>query len=161
MIIVKSSFARKVLVVAISIGFVSAAGAHAFSKSSDEQVESEVRKVFDAWGAALTQGDKKTYLNTFWDSPRLVIRVAQGEWHGFETYRKRIEGATLPPGNAADYRNVEVVALGNDGAVVTYERPAPQMGAGAANTIFRGTVVFRRTAEGWKIVAWQADAVTK
>ncbi|HKF58165.1 MAG TPA: DUF4440 domain-containing protein [Blastocatellia bacterium] len=127
-----------------------------------DAIEKEVRKVFDAWSTALTGGDKKTYLNTFWDSPRLVIRVADGEWRGLDTYRKRIEAAQLPPGNPIDYRNVQVVALGDSGAVVTYERPAPgpQPAAGQPSTLFRGTAVFIKTPQGWKIAAWQAAAVT-
>jgi ketosteroid isomerase-like protein len=127
-----------------------------------DTVEKEVRKVFDVWSTALTSGDKKAYLDTFWDSPKLVIRVADGEWRGFDAYRKRIEGAQLPPGNAADYRNVQVVALGDGGAVVTYERPAPgpQPSAGQPSTLFRGTAVFIKTPAGWKIAAWQAGAVT-
>ena len=119
-------------------------------------VEKQVRQVFDAWSTALTKGDKKTYLDTFWDSPNLVIRVADGEWRGFDVYRKRIEAAHLPPGNPADYRNVQVVALGEGGAVVTYERPAP----GQSSTIFRGTAVFIKTENGWKIAAWHAHAIT-
>jgi hypothetical protein len=127
------------------------------AKATDsDSVEREVRKVFDAWSVALTKGDKKTYLDTFWDSPKLVIRVANGEWTGIEAYRKRIEGAQLPPGNPAEYRNVQVVALGEGGAVVTYERPAP----GQESTIFRGTAVFIKTNAGWKIAAWHAHAVT-
>jgi uncharacterized protein (TIGR02246 family) len=125
-------------------------------KGDSDTVEREVRQVFDAWSTALTKGDKKTYIETFWDSPKLVIRVADGEWRGIEAYRKRIEAATLPPGNPAEYRNVQVVALGNGGAVVTYERPAP----GQASTTFRGTAVFIKTDGGWKIAAWQAGAVT-
>jgi uncharacterized protein (TIGR02246 family) len=130
--------------------------------TDSDGVEKEVRKVFDAWSTALTSGDKKTYLNTFWDSPRLVIRVADGEWRGLDAYRKRIEGAQLPPGNPVDYRNVQVVALGDSGAVVTYERPAPgpQPAAGQPSTLFRGTAVFIKTTQGWKIAAWQAGAVT-
>ncbi|HYL99449.1 MAG TPA: hypothetical protein VEZ90_10880, partial [Blastocatellia bacterium] len=138
----KSHLFKGLLVMAVAIGLSSAVIGRTVVDSSDKQVETEVRKVFDAWGAALTQGDKKTYLGTFWNSPLLVIRVAQGEWRGFDEYRQRIEGATLPPGNSADYRNVQVVALGTDGAVVTYERPAPAMAPGSANIIFRGTVVF-------------------
>ena len=120
-----------------------------------------VRVVFDKWSTALTRGDKKSYLDTFWNSPRLVIRVASGEWRGAEAYRKRIEAAQLPPGSPSDYRNVEVVALGADAAVVTYERPAPgQANATAGEAlIFRGTVVFTRTADGWKIAAWHAHSV--
>ena len=130
-------------------------------KSAD--VEREVREVFDKWSTALTRGDKKGYLDAFWNSPRLVIRVAGGEWRGAEAYRKRIEAAQLPPGNPSDYRNVEVVALGSDAAVVTYERPAPgQANAAAVETqIFRGTTVFTRTAEGWKIAAWHAHSVSE
>ena len=125
-------------------------------------VENEVRKAFDIWSTALTSGDKKTYLDAFWDSPRLVIRVADGEWRGLDTYRKRIEAAQLPPGNPIDYRNIQVVALGDQGAVVTYERPAPgpQTPAGQPQTLFRGTAVFIKTTAGWKIAAWQAAAVT-
>src|SRR5215470_16101659 len=106
-----------------------AAGAAAASQGMDKaksaNAESEVRAVFDKWSTALTRGDKKTYLDTFWNSPQLVIRVANGEWRGIDAYRKRIEAAQLPPGNPSDYRNVQVIALGQDGAVVTYERPAP------------------------------------
>ena len=123
--------------------------------------QEEVRKVFTTWSTALTRGDKKSYLDAFWNSPRLVIRVAGGEWRGFDAYRARIEGAQLPPGSPSDYRNVEVVMLGNDAAVVTYERPAPQQANAAAGEaqIFRGTLVFTRTASGWKIAAWHAHSV--
>jgi ketosteroid isomerase-like protein len=123
-------------------------------------VQREVREVFDKWSTALGRADKKTYLATFWNSPRLVIRVANGEWRGIEAYRKRIEAAQLPPASPSDYKNVEVVALGRDSAVVTYERPAPAGATGAAGEalIFRGTTVFVRTLEGWKIVAWHAHA---
>lgn len=128
-------------------------------KSGD--VEREVREVFDKWSTALTRGDKKGYLDAFWNSPRLVIRVAGGEWRGAEAYRKRIEAAQLPPGSPSDYRNVEVVALGPDAAVVTYERPAPGQANAAAGEalIFRGTLVFTRSADGWKIAAWHAHSV--
>jgi len=126
------------------------------SAGDSEAVEKEVRKVFDLWSTSLTSGDKKTYLDTFWDSPKLVIRVADGEWKGFDAYRTRIEAAQLPPGNPADYRNIQVVALGDGGAVVTYERPAP----GQSSTLFRGTAVFIKTPRGWKIAVWQAGAVT-
>jgi uncharacterized protein (TIGR02246 family) len=126
-------------------------------------VETEVRAVFEKWSTALTRGDKKAYLETFWNSPRLVIRVSNGEWRGFEAYRKRIEAAQLPPGNPADYRKVEVVSLGADAAVVTYERPAPAQANATAggSLIFRGTVVFTHTADGWKIAAWHAHSVTE
>jgi len=131
-------------------------------RGDNDAVEREVRKVFDVWSTALTGGNKKAYLDAFWDSPKLVIRVADGEWRGLDTYRKRIEGAQLPPGNPTDYRNVQVVALGEGGAVVTYERPAPgpQPAAGQPSTIFRGTLAFIKTGAGWKIAAWQASAVT-
>jgi ketosteroid isomerase-like protein len=135
-------------------------GAQSARKPGD--VEREVREVFDKWSTALTRGDKKSYLDTFLNSPRLVIRVADGEWRGAEAYRKRIEAAQLPPGSPSDYRNVEVVALGSDAAVVTYERPAPGQANAAAGEalIFRGTVVFTRTADGWKIAAWHAHSVS-
>lgn len=140
---------------------VSAAGAQADKKALT--AEREVREVFDKWSTALTRGDKKTYLDTFWNSPKLIIRVASGEWRGFDAYRKRIEAAELPPGNPADYRKVEVVALGSDSAVVTYERPAPGQANAVAgeSLIFRGTVVFTRTTDGWKIAAWHAHSVSE
>ena len=123
-------------------------------------IEREVREVFDRWSTALTRGDKKAYLETFWNSPRLVIRVANGEWRGIDAYRKRIEAAQLPPGSPSDYRNVETIALGSDAAVVTYERPAPaQANAPGESLIFRGTVAFIRTADGWRIAAWHAHSV--
>ena len=133
------------------------------SGKTSPAVEREVREVFDKWSTALTRGDKKTYLDTFWNSPRLVIRVANGEWRGAEAYRKRIEAAQLPPGSVADYKNVEVVALGSDAAVVTYQRPAPGQANAAAgeSLIFRGTLVFTRTGDGWKIAAWHAHSVTE
>ena len=147
------------IVVMLAANNVTIAAAQSVKKPAD--VEREVREVFDKWSTALTRGDKKTYLDTFWNSPRLVIRVAGGEWRGAEAYRKRIEAAQLPPGSPSDYRNVEVVALGSDAAVVTYERPAPGPANAAAgeSLIFRGTVVFTRTADGWRIAAWHAHSV--
>lgn len=162
-VMIKKIFAAILILVALSPWLVGAGYAKGrtapkgMDRSLDsDAVEREVRKVFDAWSTALTKGDKKTYLDTFWDSPKLVIRVADGEWRGFDAYRKRIEAARLPPGNPADYRNVQVVALGDGAAVVTYERPAP----GQESTIFRGTAVFIKTDAGWKIAAWHAHAVT-
>ena len=150
------------ILIAVTLFVASAAGrAQTGKKTAD--IEAEVRQVFDKWSTALTRGDKKTYLDTFWNSPRLVIRVASGEWRGIEAYRKRIEAAQLPPGNPTDYRKVEVVALGSDAAVVTYERPAPaQANSNAGESlIFRGTVVFTRTTDGWKIAAWHAHSVAE
>lgn len=136
-------------------------GASASVKARTVDVEDEVRKVFNTWSTALVRGDKKSYLDAFWNSPRLVIRVAGGEWRGFDAYRARIEGAQLPPGNPTDYRKVEVVALSADAAVVTYERPAPAQANATAGEaqIFRGTLVFTRTPGGWKIAAWHAHSV--
>ena len=126
-------------------------------------IEREVRDVFDKWSTALTRGDKKGYIDAFWNSPRLVIRVANGEWRGAEAYRKRIESAQLPPGSVSDYKNIEVVALGPDAAVVTYQRPAPAQANAAAGEalIFRGTLAFTRTTDGWKIAAWHAHSVSE
>ena len=149
--------------IVLTLAATNAAGAGTQSGKSSPAVEREVREVFDKWSTALTRGDKKTYLDTFWNSPRLVIRVSNGEWRGVEAYRKRIEAAQLPPGSPSDYRNVEVVALGADAAVVTYERPAPgQTNAAAGESlIFKGTAVFVRTPDGWKIAAWHAHSVTE
>jgi ketosteroid isomerase-like protein len=160
-IIVKRDLWVLMLLVAVLVANAGTGRAQTGKKTAE--IESEVRQVFDKWSTALTRGDKKTYLDTFWNSPRLVIRVASGEWRGLDAYRKRIEGAQLPPGNPTDYRKVEVVALSSDAAVVTYERPAPgQANANAGEAlIFRGTVVFTRTADGWKIAAWHAHSVSE
>jgi ketosteroid isomerase-like protein len=155
---------RLIGIAMLIVSTVAAAGvtarAQTGKKASD--VESEVRAVFDRWSTALTRGDKKTYLDAFWNSPRLVIRVAGSEWRGFEAYRARIEAAQLPPASPSDYRKVEVVALGVAAAVVTYERPAPgQASADAGEAlVFRGTVAFTRTPDGWKIAAWHAHSVS-
>ena len=147
------------IAVTLALGSVTITRAQSDTKSA--AVERNVREVFDKWSTALTRGDKKTYLDAFWNSPRLVIRVAGGEWRGVDAYRKRIEAAQLPPGNPSDYRKVEVVALNSDAAILTYERPAPAQANTAAGEaqIFRGTLVFVRTAEGWKIAAWHAHSV--
>jgi ketosteroid isomerase-like protein len=149
------------LLVLLAIGAGISATSVQTSEKDSAAAEREVREVFDKWSTALGRGDKKTYLDTFWNSPKLVIRVANGEWRGIEAYRKRIEAAQLPPASPSDYKNVEVVALGRDAAVVTYERPAPGGATGAAgeSLIFRGTAAFIRTAEGWKIAAWHAHSV--
>lgn len=156
---------RTLLLLSIAVTLVGGAAIIAVAQSDKKaaSVEGEVRAVFDKWSTALTRGDKKTYLDAFWNSPRLVIRVANGEWRGAEAYRKRIEAAQLPPGSVADYRNVDVVALGADAAVVSYERPAPGQASASAgeSLIFRGTLVFTRTAEGWKIAAWHAHSVSE
>ena len=152
---------RRLVLLLVLIAPITVGGANQNSDNKTAKDEREVREVFDRWSTALTRGDKKTYVDTFWNSPKLVIRVASGEWRGFDAYRKRIEAAELPPGNPADYRKVEVIALGSDSAVVTYERPAPAQANAAAGEalVFRGTVVFTRTPSGWKIAAWHAHSV--
>jgi uncharacterized protein (TIGR02246 family) len=159
----KKMIRRKLVLLLVMIAPITAGGVNQNSDKNTAKDEREVREVFDKWSTALTRGDKKTYLETFWNSPKLIIRVASGEWRGFDAYRKRIEAAQLPPGNPADYRKVEVVALGSDSAVVTYERPAPGQANAAAGEalIFRGTVVFTRTPDGWKIAAWHAHSVSE
>lgn len=152
---------RKILPAFVALAALTLAALAFTSRAAGpDDVEREVRKAFDTWALALTTGDKKTYLDGFWDSPKLVIRVANGEWRGLDAYRKRIEGAQLPPGNIADYKNIQVVALGPEGAVVTYERPAPQAGPGET-VIIRGTAAFVRTPHGWKIAAWHAHSITQ
>ena len=156
---------KRVLGIALLlVSIVAAVGLTAPAQTAKKasEVEGEVRQVFDRWSTALTRGDKKTYLDTFWNSSRLVIRVAGGEWRGFEAYRARIEAAQLPPASPSDYRKVEVVAIGADAAFVTYERPAPGQASAAAGEalIFRGSVVFTRTPDGWKIAAWHAHSVS-
>jgi len=157
----KSRLLPSLIVVMLAAGNIATGGPQTDKGAAG--VEPAVREVFDKWSTALTGGDKKTYMESFWNSPQLVIRVANGEWRGFEAYRKRIEGAQLPPGSPSDYRKVEVVALGSDAAVVTYERPAPGQANAAAgeSLIFRGTVAFVRTPNGWKIAAWHAHSVSE
>ncbi len=147
-----------VLALALALGLadVPEAGAQPGGGSA---VERDVRKAFDTWATALATGDKKTYLGMFWPSPRLVIRVGANEYRGFDVYRKRIEAAELPRGNVAEYRNVRVLPLGRDAAVVTYDRPAPgSMGGGGGGIVFFGTLVFARLPEGWRIATWHAHA---
>jgi uncharacterized protein (TIGR02246 family) len=155
---------RVIGIALLLVSMVTAAGLTGRAQTSKKapEVEGEVRQVFDKWSTALTRGDKKTYLDTFWNSSRLVIRVAGGEWRGFDAYRARIEAAQLPPASPSDYRKVEVIAIGADAAVVTYERPAPGQASAAAGEalIFRGTLVFTRTPDGWKIAAWHAHSVS-
>ena len=45
---------------------------------------------------------------------------------------------------------------------VTYERPAPGQASatGGEALVFRGTAVFTRTPDGWKIAAWHAHSVS-
>lgn len=127
--------------------------------AAGDQTAPEVRKAFDAWADAVSRADKRAYLAAFWKSPTLIVRVAGGDYRGFEAYRARMEGAELPGGGRlADFKNVHVAPLGRDAAVVAYERQAPASMTGGASVLFVGTLVYTRTLEGWKIAAWHAHS---
>lgn len=100
----------------------------------------------DAWN----RGDLEGFLSGYWRSADATFSGVNGTLRGWETirdrYRKRYPDLTAA--GRLEFRDLEVVPLGPDAALVlgrwSLEGDRPQGG------VF--SVVFRRFAEGWRIV---------
>ena len=114
--------------------------------------------VVDAFNKLL-DGIRKTDVNAvtsvYWNSPRLVLFNNNGTvTKGWEQVRKNRESSYPDLQDVKlDVRDVSVIMLGRDGAVVSCQWTQSQSYKGTPETATgRMTLVFRRVGNGWKAV---------
>jgi len=116
---------------------------------NDPVVVAEVTALHEQYEAALVGNDVETLTGFFWDSP-LALRFGVGEsLYGaseIEAFRK----ARSPIGLQREVLNLKVVTFGQDTASVTLEF---RRKAGGLLRHGRQSQVWRKFAEGWKIVS--------
>ncbi len=134
----------------------------AFSTVTFEVAEgkeaAEIRRVLEEQDAAWNRGDMETYMQGYWKSGKLVFAGAGGVQRGWQGVRERYKNSY--PDRAAmgslTFDGLEISMLAPDAAMVLgnwkLEREKEPVGG-----VF--TLVMRKFAEGWRIVADHTSAV--
>ena len=116
---------------------------------------SEIIAALETSAAAWNQGDMTGFLEPYLDSPQTTFVGSGGLLRGKEEIRARYEDSYWAGGAPEDvlrFDNIEVRPVGNEhalaiGRYVLADRTA---GRETASGIF--SLVFARTAQGWKII---------
>ena len=110
---------------------------------------------FDALLDGIRHADVKAVTDIYWNSPRLVLFNNNGTLtRGWDQMRKNRESSYPELKDVKlDVRDVSVIMLGRDGAVVTCLWTQTQTYKGAPETASgRMTLVFKRLGTSWKAI---------
>jgi len=118
---------------------------------TDEPTESAIRALLTAQGQAWNRGDLDGYLSGFWHDPSTRQIFNDVEIVGFEAIEARLRAryAGAPDMGTISFSDLEVVALGPDGAVAT---AAWSFAHGDTKLLGRFTLVLRKVDGRWLIV---------
>ena len=127
--------------------------AHAAIAPAQVAPAAAIRQVLDDQGAAWNRGDVDAFMRAYKDSPDTTFigkSVAQGYRPILERYKKTY--ASKDAMGKLDYSDFTVRELGANYAVVTgkFHLTRTAAGGGDASGIF--SLVWEKTAEGWKII---------
>src|SRR5262245_29558002 len=130
---------------------ISALGAGREPANADK-LQKQIRDVLDAQVAGWNRGDLEVFMHGYWRSPRLSFFSGANKLAGWEQtldrYRQRYQSEGREMGTL-EFSNIEVEFLGPRSAFVTGKWQL-KMKSGEASGLF--TLVFKRFAQGWKIV---------
>ena len=116
---------------------------------NDPSVVAELAALHEQYEAALVNNDVEKLTQFFWNSPLALRFGVRENLYGaeeIETFRK----TRSPMGLERQISNVRIVTFGHDCAVITLEFSRNQ---NAAVPKGRQSQVWRKFAEGWKIVS--------
>jgi len=113
----------------------------------------DIRHVLDEQVAAWNRGDLPGYMQGYWHSPDLTFFSGGTVTHGWEPtlerYKKRYQGEGHEMGKL-DFSELSIEMLGSDGAFVRGHWHLKMTDGKEPQGLF--TVIFRRTADGWRII---------
>jgi uncharacterized protein (TIGR02246 family) len=117
------------------------------------QADADIRMVLTQQVEAWNRGDVEAFMHGYNDSPDTTFigkTVAHGYRPILERYKKAY--ATRDAMGTLDFSDLEVRMLGTDHAVVhgKYHLARTAAGGGEASGLF--SLVFEKTAQGWKII---------
>jgi uncharacterized protein (TIGR02246 family) len=121
-----------------------------------------IRQVLDDQATAWNRGDVDAFMRAYKDSPDTTFigkTIAQGYQPILERYKKTYSSNDAM--GTLDYSDITVRELGANYAVVTgkFHLARTPAGGGDAQGIF--SLVWEKTAEGWKIILDHTSATTK
>ena len=113
----------------------------------------EPRAVLDVQAAAWNRGDMAAFFDTYEDSPSITFlsqSLVRGRADVAERYRRAYD--TSEKRGALRFEVLESRPLGDDHALIIGRFFLTRTAAGGGNAAGQFTLIFRRTAAGWKIV---------
>jgi uncharacterized protein (TIGR02246 family) len=120
-----------------------------FAATADDGIRSAMKDQVSAWN----RGDVRAFMDGYEDSPSTTfvgLNITKGHSQVLANYQKRYPSKDSM--GTLQFTDIEVRPLGNDYAVVIgrYHLDRSKEAGGEGKGIF--TLVFHRTARGWKII---------
>ena len=117
----------------------------------DAKTVAAVRAVLEAQAAAWNRGDIEGFMDGYWRSTETVFVSGDTVTHGWQTVLDRYKKGydTREKMGTLTFSELEIKPIGKDAAVVTGRW---QLARAGDNPHGRFTLIFRRTAAGWRIV---------
>jgi beta-aspartyl-peptidase (threonine type) len=148
---------RPALIALAALAIVSAA-----PPDDDRTIVRDVRAVLDRQVADWNRKDLDGFCEGYWKSPDLVFQSAGDKtrgWQGMhDRYKARYQGEGREMGTLA-FVDLDVMPLGPDSSYARGRWELSLSGGKTAGGLF--TVIFRKKAEGWKIVHDHTSADAK
>ena len=133
----------------LSAVLISSASAPAADANDEAAVELVLHTQQDAWN----RHDLDAFMLGYWNSPNLTFFSGATERHGWQATIDRYRATYASPGHEMgklDFSNLRIEMLGKDDAFVRGEWHLTMSDGKTPHGLF--TLVFRRFADGWKIV---------
>jgi len=127
-------------------------GAQAWNRAS-EDTRAAVGQVLRTQQAAWNNHDLDGFMTGYWKSPELTFFSGANERHGWQETMDRYKATYQSPGHEMgklEFSSLRVEALGGDAAFVRGEWHLTMPDGKTPHGLF--TLVFRKFADGWKIV---------
>lgn len=117
----------------------------------DAKTIADVRAVLDAQVAAWNRGDIEGFMDGYWRSSETVFISGDTVTHGWQTVLERYKKgySTREKMGTLAFSDLEIKVISKDAAVVSGRW---QLTRAADTPHGRFTLIFRRKAEGWRIV---------
>ena len=117
----------------------------------DSKTVEAIRAVLDAQVAAWNRGDIEGFMNGYWRSPETVFISGDTVTHGWQTVLDRYKKgySTREKMGTLTFSDLDIKLISKDAAVATGRWQLQRAGDTPHG---RFTLIFRKVAEGWRIV---------
>jgi len=117
----------------------------------DAKIIAAVRAVLDQQVAAWNRGDIEGFMDGYWRSPETVFVSGDTVTHGWQTVLDRYKKGydTREKMGTLTFSDLEIKVIGKDTAVALGRW---QLARAQDTPHGRFTLIFRRTAQGWRII---------
>jgi uncharacterized protein (TIGR02246 family) len=119
--------------------------------TGDAKTVAAIRAVLDTQVAAWNRGDIDGFMDGYWRSPETIFVSGDTVTHGWQTVLERYKKgyATREKMGTLNFSELEIKVISKDAAVATGRW---QLARAGDTPHGRFTLIFRKVAEGWRIV---------